>query len=39
MSLWRVVAGSLAGDQTIFIIGRDPKSAHAVVKQLRDLAS
>ena len=33
------VAGTLAGDDTILIIARDPKGAHAVVKQLRDLAS
>jgi transcriptional regulator of arginine metabolism len=33
------VAGTLAGDDTILIIARDPKSAQAVVKQLRDLAS
>jgi transcriptional regulator of arginine metabolism len=33
------VAGTLAGDDTILIIARDPKSALAVVKQLRDLAS
>jgi len=32
------VAGTLAGDDTILIIARDPKSAQAVVKQLRDLA-
>jgi transcriptional regulator of arginine metabolism len=33
------VAGTLAGDDTILIIARDSKSAVAVVKQLRDLAS
>ncbi len=33
------VAGTLAGDDTILIIARDPKSAQAVVKQLRELAS
>jgi transcriptional regulator of arginine metabolism len=33
------VAGTLAGDDTILIIARDPKSAQAVVKQLRDFAS
>lgn len=33
------VAGTLAGDDTILIIARDPKAAQAVVKQLRDLAS
>jgi transcriptional regulator of arginine metabolism len=33
------VAGTLAGDDTILIIAREPKSAQAVVKQLRDLAS
>jgi transcriptional regulator of arginine metabolism len=33
------VVGTLAGDDTILIIARDPKSAQAVVKQLRDLAS
>lgn len=33
------VAGTLAGDDTILIIARDPKSAVAVVKHLRDLAS
>jgi transcriptional regulator of arginine metabolism len=33
------VAGTIAGDDTILIIARDPKSAQAVVKQLRDLAS
>ena len=32
------VAGTLAGDDTILIIARDPKSADAVVKKLRDLA-
>jgi len=32
------VAGTLAGDDTILIIARDPKSAQTVVKQLRDLA-
>jgi transcriptional regulator of arginine metabolism len=33
------VAGTLAGDDTILIIARDAKSAQAVAKQLRDLAS
>ena len=33
------VAGTLAGDDTILIIARDPKGAQAVVKQLRDFAS
>ena len=33
------VAGTLAGDDTILIIARDPKGAHAVVKQLRDFSS
>src|SRR5688500_17835797 len=33
------VAGTLAGDDTILIIARDPKSAQAVVSKLRDLAS
>jgi transcriptional regulator of arginine metabolism len=33
------VAGTLAGDDTILIIARDSRSAQAVVKQLRDLAS
>jgi transcriptional regulator of arginine metabolism len=33
------VAGTLAGDDTILIIARDPKSAQAVVQQLRDFAS
>ena len=33
------VAGTLAGDDTILIIARDAKSAQAVVKQMRDLAS
>ena len=33
------IAGTIAGDDTILIIARDPKSAQAVVKQLRDLAS
>jgi transcriptional regulator of arginine metabolism len=33
------VAGTLAGDDTILIIARDARSAQAVVKQLRDLAS
>ena len=32
------VAGTLAGDDTILIIARDPKSAQLVVKKLRDLA-
>ncbi len=33
------VAGTLAGDDTILIIARDAKSAQAIDKQLRDLAS
>jgi transcriptional regulator of arginine metabolism len=33
------VAGTLAGDDTILVIARDAKSALAVAKQLRDLAS
>ena len=33
------VAGTLAGDDTILIIARDPKSALAVAKQLKDLAN
>jgi transcriptional regulator of arginine metabolism len=33
------VAGTLAGDDTILIIAREPKGALAVVKQLKDLAS
>jgi transcriptional regulator of arginine metabolism len=33
------VAGTIAGDDTILIIARDPRSAQTVVKQLRDLAS
>ena len=33
------VAGTLAGDDTVLIIARDPKGAQAVVKQLRDFAS
>jgi len=33
------IAGTIAGDDTILIIARDPKSAQGVVKQLRDLAS
>ena len=33
------VAGTIAGDDTILIIARDARSAQAVVKQLRDLAS
>ena len=33
------VAGTLAGDDTILVIARDPKGAQAVVKQLRELAS
>ena len=33
------VAGTLAGDDTILIIARDPKGAQAVVKQLRDFSS
>jgi len=32
------IAGTLAGDDTILIIARDPKSAQGVAKQLRDLA-
>jgi transcriptional regulator of arginine metabolism len=32
------VVGTLAGDDTILIIARDPKNAQAVVKKLRDLA-
>ncbi len=32
------VVGTLAGDDTILIIARDPKNALAVVKKLRDLA-
>ena len=32
------VAGTLAGDDTILIIARDPKNAQLVVKKLRDLA-
>ena len=33
------VVGTLAGDDTILVIARDPKSAQSVVKKLRDLAS
>jgi transcriptional regulator of arginine metabolism len=33
------VVGTLAGDDTILIIARDPKNAQQVVKKLRDLAS
>ena len=33
------VAGTIAGDDTILIIARDPKAALTVVKQLKDLAS
>ncbi|HYB94469.1 MAG TPA: hypothetical protein VEC39_05825 [Vicinamibacterales bacterium] len=33
------VAGTLAGDDTILIIARDAKAAHAVATQLKDLAS
>jgi len=33
------IAGTLAGDDTILIIARDPQSAQAVVTHLRDLAS
>ena len=32
------VAGTLAGDDTILIIARDPKNAQLVVKKLKDLA-
>ncbi len=32
------VVGTLAGDDTILIIARDPKNAQAVVNKLRDLA-
>ena len=32
------VAGTLAGDDTILIIARDPKGAQQVVKHLKDLA-
>ena len=32
------VAGTLAGDDTILIIAREPKGAQAVAKQLKDLA-
>lgn len=32
------VVGTLAGDDTILIIARDPKNALAVVKKLRELA-
>ena len=33
------VAGTLAGDDTILIIARDPKGAQQVAKHLKDLAS
>jgi transcriptional regulator of arginine metabolism len=33
------VVGTLAGDDTILIIARDPRNAQQVVKKLRDLAS
>ena len=33
------VVGTIAGDDTILIIARDPKSALAVAKQLKDLAN
>jgi transcriptional regulator of arginine metabolism len=33
------IAGTLAGDDTILIIARDPKGAQAIVKQLKELAS
>jgi transcriptional regulator of arginine metabolism len=33
------VVGTLAGDDTILIIARDPKNAIAVVKKLKELAS
>lgn len=33
------VVGTLAGDDTILVIARDPKIAQSVVKRLRDLAS
>ena len=32
------IAGTLAGDDTILIIARDPKTAQGVARQLRDLA-
>jgi transcriptional regulator of arginine metabolism len=32
------VAGTLAGDDTILIIARDPKAAQSVARQLKDLA-
>jgi transcriptional regulator of arginine metabolism len=32
------IAGTLAGDDTILIIARDPKGAQGIAKQLRDLA-
>jgi len=32
------IAGTLAGDDTILIIARDPKSAQEIARQLRDLA-
>jgi transcriptional regulator of arginine metabolism len=33
------VVGTLAGDDTILVIARDPKNALAVVKRFKDLAS
>jgi transcriptional regulator of arginine metabolism len=33
------VVGTLAGDDTILVIARDPKAAQAVVKTLQDLAT
>lgn len=33
------VAGTLAGDDTILIIARDPRSADAVAKQMKELAN
>lgn len=33
------VAGTLAGDDTILVIARDAKSAQAIAKQLKELAS
>jgi transcriptional regulator of arginine metabolism len=32
------IAGTLAGDDTILIIARDPKNAQGVARELRDLA-
>jgi transcriptional regulator of arginine metabolism len=32
------IAGTLAGDDTILIIARDPKSAQEIARQLRELA-